>query len=157
MKEQFSCALTGHRDLPAQFDRRRLFDELESIIRSGCTYFYCGMAEGFDLTALQLLIELKDRYPLFIEACVPFKGQARKFSEQNRLLYDDLILQCDKVTTLSDKYQKGCFLVRDRYMADRADLVFAYCTKKTGGTAYTVRYALSLGLKVIFSGAGFTF
>ena len=153
MKEQLSCALTGHRVLPATFDRRRLFEELEEIIRSGCNYFFCGMAEGFDLTSLSLLLELKDRYPIHIEACVPFRGQSKKFSEQNRRLYHDLILQCDKITTLSDEYQKGCFLVRDRYMVDRADLVFAYCTKSTGGTAYTVRYALSLGVKVIFSGA----
>ena len=54
-----SCALTGHRILPPSFDRRILFDEIEELIRKGYTSFFCGMAEGFDLLSLQLLIELK--------------------------------------------------------------------------------------------------
>ena len=136
-----ACALTGHRALPAQFDRRALFDEFEALLKEGYTDFFCGMAEGFDLLSLQFLVELKARYPIYIEACVPFRGQENSFSRENRTLYRDLIEKCDKVTVLFEKYRNGCFLARNRYMVDCCDLLFAYCTKETGGTAYTVRYA----------------
>lgn len=146
-----SCALTGHRELPDGLDRKLLFEELENLIREGYEYFFCGMAEGFDLLALGFLIELKENYPISVEACVPFLGQENSFSKENRSLYQDLISRCDKVTVLFPNYKKGCYLIRDRYMADCADLIFAYCTKRTGGTAYTVRYAKQTGKKVKFS------
>ena len=152
-----ACALTGHRDLPASFNRRILFDELEDLIRKGCDTFFCGMAQGFDLTCLQLLIELKEHYPVYVEACVPFKGQENGFSFENRSLYRDLIKKCDHVTILFERYQNGCYLVRDRYMVDCSDFLFAYCTRSTGGTAYTVRYANSLNKKVVYSKAGEVF
>ena len=149
-----SCALTGHRVLPDTFDRKLLFDELEGLIKEGCTSFFCGMAEGFDLLSLQFLVELKESYPIYIEACVPFKGQERTFSHPYRLLYTDLIKKCDRVTYLFENYKNGCFLVRDRYMVDCSDLLFAYCTRSSGGSAYTVRYAKSLKKQVIYSKAG---
>ena len=46
----------------------------------------------------------------------------------------------DEYILLSDIYYKGCMLARDRYMADQADVLLAYCKKETGGAAYTVRY-----------------
>ena len=149
-----SCALTGHRDLPAAFNRKLLYDELEGLIRDGCTSFFCGMAEGFDLMSLQFLVDLKENYPIYLEACVPFRGQERNFREHDRMLYHYLMRQCDHVTVLFDSYKNGCFLVRDRYMVDCSDLVFAYCTRSSGGTAYTVRYAKEAGKPVIFSKAG---
>ena len=152
-----SCALTGHRILPDTFNKRLLFDELEHIIKQGCNTFFCGMAEGFDLLSLQLLVELKESYPIYIEACVPFKGQEKSFSQENRLLYRDLIKKCDRVTTLFEGYKNGCFLVRDRYMVDCSDFLFAYCIQNEGGTAYTVRYANSLKKQVIYSKAGAPF
>ena len=143
------CALTGHRSLPADFDESRLTNELEALVRSGYTYFYCGMAEGFDLTALKALFHLKRRYPIKIEACVPYKGQENRFSFEMKRLYRELLPECDKTTVFFDHYKDGCFLVRNRYMADGADCVFAYCLRETGGTAYTVRYAESRGKPVV--------
>lgn len=141
--KRFTCALTGHRELPASFDNKLLYDTLEGLLIAGCDTFLCGMAEGFDLLALGLLIELKDRYEFYVEACVPFEGQERTFSEENRQKYFDLLARCDRETVLFDGYRKGCFLARDRYMVDLCDVVLAYCTKTTGGTYYTVSYAES--------------
>lgn len=148
-----ACALTGHRALPDRFNRKALFDEFEALIKKGYTDFFCGMAEGFDLLSLQFLVELKERYPIYIEACVPFRGQENSFSQENRLLYRDLIGKCDKVTVIFDEYKNGCFLARNRYMVDCADTLFAYCTKETGGAAYTVRYAKKTGKDVLFFSA----
>jgi len=145
-----TCALTGHRDLPDSFDRNALYDKLEELVKDGCDTFLCGMAVGFDLTALECLVHLKQKYKLFLEACIPFGGQESRYSEQEKERYRALIQWCDKKTVLFKGYRNGCFLVRDRYMVDCADCVFAYCTRATGGTAYTINYAREKGLEIFY-------
>lgn len=144
------CALTGHRDLPPDFDRNALYDKLEELAAGGCNSFLCGMAEGFDLLALDCLADLKQRYPLYLEACVPYRGFARRRSPKAIEEYNRLLSWCDRETVLFPSYRKGCYLLRDRYMVDCADVVLAYCKKETGGTAYTVNYARGKGLSVLF-------
>lgn len=144
------CALTGHRALPPGFDKNALYDALEELAAGGYTYFYCGMAEGFDLLSLECLAALKEKYGLFLEACIPFTGQETHFSRENRELYHKLLSRCDRRTELFPAYRGGCYLIRDRYMVDHADLLFAYCERETGGTAYTVRYAKAKGVETIF-------
>lgn len=147
--KHLSCALTGHRVLPETFDESLLKNELETLVKEGYLYFYCGMAEGFDLLSLKALLSLKESFPIEIEACIPYHGQENHFSAAMKELYRELLPKCDKKTVFFDRYTDGCFLVRNRYMVDRCDCVFSYCMKETGGTAYTVRYALSKGKKVV--------
>lgn len=149
MNEIKVCALTGHRDLDQTYDQNKLYDELESLIRRGCDKFYCGMAQGFDLEALSCLVKLKEKYRIFIEACVPFNGQEERFSRDERKKYRTLIGFCDGRTVLYEHYCDGCYLARDRYMVEHADIVLAYLRRDTGGTAYTVRYAKKRGLDVL--------
>ena len=143
-----TCALTGHRALPPDFDRNALYDGLEELILNGYNRFLCGMAMGFDLLALDCLVSLRSRYRIQIEACVPFDGQESKFPLEEKRRYRDLIAWCDVVHILYPSYQNGCYLARDRYMVERADLLFAYCTRDKGGTAYTVNCARELGVEV---------
>ena len=146
----FCCALSGHRDLPEDFDRNVVYDGLERIIKEGYTTFYCGMALGFDMLALECLLDLKKRYHVRIEACVPFPEQDKNFPFAEKKRYRKLLSACDVVRVISYEYFTGCFLTRDRYMVDRCDLLYAYCTKTEGGTAYTVKYAKSKGVEVRF-------
>lgn len=144
-----TCALTGHRELPPDFDKNRLYDKLEELIKDGCDTFLCGMAQGFDLAALDCLADLKRKYKFYVEACVPFEGQETGYPFSEKWKYRTLVDWCDRKTVLFERYQNGCYLVRDRYMVDCADVLLAYCTKKTGGTAYTMKYALEKKIPVI--------
>ncbi len=144
----FCCALSGHRDLPEDFDGNAVYDDLEQIIREGYTEFLCGMAKGFDLLALQCLLDLKRRYHVRVVACIPFRGQEKHYPPKEREIYRELLERCDETRVLSEGYFNGCFLARDRYMADECDLLYAYCIRTKGGTAYTVRYAISRGKEV---------
>ena len=145
-----ACALTGHRELPKDFDTNALYDRLEEFIKDGYDTFFCGMAEGFDLKALECLRDLKGKYHIYIEACVPYEGQELHFPLREKEKYRELIEWCDRKTVLFPSYRNGCFLVRNRYMVDCADTVLAYCVKTSGGTAYTVNYAKEKGKKVEF-------
>ncbi len=142
------CALTGHRDLPGSFDRNALYDGLEELIKEGYTFFCCGMARGFDLAALECLVDLKQRYHVRLEACIPYAGYEHGMPKSARLRYEVLLTWCDEKTVLYPAFFPGCFLARDRYMVEKADLLYAFCIRKTGGTAYTVGYAQKLGKPV---------
>ncbi len=154
MKEQRGkvCALTGHRDIFPDFNENILYDTLEELIGEGYDCFLCGMAKGFDLIALECLKNLKKKYRLTIEACIPYEGQEKAFSDDERKKYRELLDWCDRKTILYREYRSGCYLSRDRYMVDCADIVLAYCKRETGGTAYTVDYANRKGIPVRFVG-----
>lgn len=143
-----TCALTGHRALPEGFDKNKLYDTLEEKIREGYDEFLCGMAVGFDLVALDCLVALRRAYPIRIVACIPFDGQERSFSEEDKRIYRELLTWCDEKRVLLPAYRNGCYLARNRYMVDRADHLLAYCVKDKGGAAYTVQYAKKKGLSV---------
>ncbi len=136
-----SCAFTGHRKIEENFDGQSLVDIINELIMNGVNTFYCGMATGFDLLAAETLLRMKESYPhVRLIACIPYYGQEEKYSETDKKRYVEIVKKADEQALISDRYYKGCMLKRDRYMADRADILVAYKRKDTGGTAYTVRY-----------------
>ena len=136
-----SCAFTGHRDLQENFDKTLLINTIEMLVQKGVNVFYNGVSKGFDLLSAQCVLSLKAKYPsIKLIACVPYYGQERKFSPAEQEIYAEILKKSDETFVLSDHYFRGCPLVRDRYMADRADVLVVYKRKETGGTAYTVGY-----------------
>lgn len=139
-KQYLSCAITGHRSLPQDFCKDAVRNSLISLIEQGVTTFYNGLAIGFDLLTAELLMELKEIYPFIrVCGCVPFYGQERYFSAEDKDRYAAVYKQCDEVVTLSDSYYKGCYHKRNLYMIERADVLYAYCLTARGGAAYTVK------------------
>ena len=60
------------------------------------------------------------------------------------------ILECaDEVLVMYEHYVRGCMHARNRKMADDSSKCVAFCTEKTGGTAYTVNYADKKGIEII--------
>ena len=140
-KEIKTCAFTGHRELGERFSKSKLKKEIESLIQKGVEIFYNGMAVGFDLLAAETVLSLKKKYPFIkLVACIPCYNQEKNYREKDKKRYAKIHRQLDEYVMTSDVYYKGCMLTRDRYMADRADVLLAYCVKETGGAAYTVRY-----------------
>ena len=136
-----TCAFTGHRGLESGFSKRSLKKEIENLIKIGINTFYNGMAVGFDLLAAETVLSLKKKYPYVkLIACIPCYNQERNYKEEDKKRYVKVYKKVDEYILLSDIYYKGCMLARDRYMADQADVLLAYCKKETGGAAYTVRY-----------------
>lgn len=136
-----TCAFTGHRNLSDDFSVKELDKQIEEVIKKGVEIFYNGMAMGFDLLAAERVLAVKRKFPqIKLIACVPFYGQEKYFSETDKKRYDKILKKADEVMTLSEKYYKGCLHERNRYMAERGDILITYCKEETGGTAYTVKY-----------------
>ena len=135
-----ACVFTGHRELGEDFSARKLKNAIEELIKEGVTDFYNGMAKGFDLAAATAVIRLKKKYPqIRLIACIPCYGQEKYFCEKDKKTYVSTLKKADEQITLSPTYYKGCMQVRDRYMAERAQVMIAYCKKQEGGAAYTVK------------------
>ena len=151
MKEQ-TCCLTGHRRLPEDFSslRLRLKEAIKELAERGVKSYYCGGATGFDTLAGFAVIDAKKSRPeLRLMLALPCEGQDRYWSLSQKNDYNKLLSAADETIYVSERYHTGCMLLRDRYMVDCSAFCLAYCTQKTGGTVYTVRYAQSRGLEVV--------
>lgn len=139
-KQIKTCVFTGHRELGSDFSKKKLKDEIKGLILQGVDTFLCGMAIGFDLLAAETVLSLKRKNPqIRLVACIPCIGQEKYFSKADQKRYVSALQKADEKVMLSDSYYKGCMQVRDKYMAERGDVMLAYCKKRDGGTAYTVR------------------
>ena len=141
-KTENACCFTGHRHI-TEDERPHLYAALRQIIRElvttdGITTFYAGGAQGFDTLAAMAVLDARDTFPeIRLVIVLPYANQVDRWCT------------ADKVICLADHYYNGCMFVRNRYLVDQSSLCVSYQTKQTGGTAYTVKYALKKGVKVI--------
>lgn len=152
--EEKVCSFTGHRALPQEKMteiREAVRAQAERLILEGVRCFRVGGAVGFDTLAVEVLFELRERHPeMRVELFYPFDGFCSSWGEEQieaymRLwpCYDRRICVCKASVRPAYAYLK-----RDRALVDGADYLIAYCTKRSGGTAYTVRYAEKCGCDV---------
>ena len=158
---QESCCFTGHRPakLPWKFNesdprcrelKRRIADAVETAYLEGYRHFLCGMAQGCDLYFCEAVLALRTQYPdITVEAAIPCPTQADTWPAAQRERYRRLIDACNLETMVSEKYTSGCMQRRDRYMVDHASLLIAVFDGTTGGTQYTMQYAMSRGVDII--------
>ena len=145
-----TCALTGHRILGEDFDTAALVCALEILIGEGVDTFYNGLAIGFDLVSAEEIIKLKKKYPfLRLVGCMPFYGQEKNYSADEKRRYAEIVKNCDEIVIFAEHYYKGCFLKRNDYLCERADALLAYQHSEKGGTAYTVKKFKKTGGKII--------
>ena len=151
MKEQ-TCFLTGHRELPRDTDElvRRLTDAICGRIEAGVRHFGVGGAVGFDTLAAEVLLNLRDTlYPqIRVIAVEPFDGFTSRWTDAQRARRQALLPRYDKRVCLLPRGSREAYLARDRYLVDNSAHCISYCNRTSGGTAYTVRYALRRGLYV---------
>lgn len=96
-----------------------------------------------------LLLELKkENSRMRIIEVLPFEGYRAKWTPEQQLHAKNLDRQMDKIVYVSMEPSRGAYLARDRHLVDGSRYCICYCNKPTGGTAFTVKYALERGLTV---------
>ncbi len=136
------CIFTGHRELPPDPAplRAALLRQIAALAADGYTDFLSGGAMGFDLLAAEAVLLLRPALPdIRLVMVLPCENQDRAYPPAARARYREILAQADLVRYTSHHYYKGCMLVRDRVLAEAADLCLCWLTRSTGGTAYTVR------------------
>ena len=158
---QESCCFTGHRPnkLPWGYHeedprcaelKKRMSHVLEAVYQEGYRHFICGMAQGCDTYFCECALALRQIHPdVTVEAAIPCPTQAAAWPAADRRRYEHLVAQCDFETVVSAQYSSSCMQRRDRYMVDHASLMIVAFDGSSGGTFYTVQYALRRGLELI--------
>ena len=112
-----TCCITGHRDIPAErksIVRELLRREILTAIEDGYTRFISGVAAGAELLFAEIGVELKENYPITLEAALPCPGRVKTPDPA----FQRLIRRCDTVKIHAERYYKGCYARRNRYMVD---------------------------------------
>lgn len=152
MKDKTAC-FTGHRKIPTWGTKKlvaRLRKIMVELIEEGYLYFGAGGALGFDTMAAQTVLALREQYPdIKLILVLPCLSQTRGWSANDIETYEDIKSKADKVVYTSQEYTSGCMHKRNRHLVDNSSVCICYLTEETGGTAYTVNYALSKGVRVI--------
>ena len=153
MNRLITCAFTGHRpaDLPdrGQEDARQalalksqLKETVNTLIDQGVNCFCGGGALGFDTWAAEAVLESRRQHShIRLHLILPCWGQEKSWQPQDQRRYRKIVEQADLTRFLASHYHIGCMQDRNRALVDGADVIVGYCTKKTGGTAYTLSYA----------------
>lgn len=157
-----SCAFTGHRpkSLPWGYSesdprcvqlKKKLKEAIIKLIEIDICTYYNGLAEGFDMYAAEVLLELKhEGYPIYLIGCIPCGNQADFYKAENKILYEKIKESCDELYYVTEgRYFNGCMHLRNKYMVDNCSILLAYCKSDKGGTASTVKYAQKQGLDII--------
>ena len=144
-------AFTGHRNYSGDKDNY-LREAVVALYEAGHTTFLCGMAEGFDIAAAEIVLSLKGELKeIKLECVIPFRGHnltmpSAEWAERYRRVLE----AADSAVTLSESYNVDIYHQRNDYLVDNAvALICYYSGKVRSGTGYTVRRALKKGIQTI--------
>ena len=152
MRLKTAC-FTGHRDIPA-IEVKGVTERTERAIQrlydKGVRFFGVGGALGYDTLAAEVLFRLRASYMLDIKIILvyPFDGFTDRWKPAQVANHETRLPFYDKVVRVADKPSREAYLARDRHLIDSSAYCIAYQTRDSGGTAYTTRYARSLGIDV---------
>ena len=147
-----ACCFTGHRDLP-KGEAERLTEKARALIlqliHEGFTEFRVGGAVGFDMIMAELLLRLRDeeKQEIRIISVIPFPSWRAKWSSEEIRRQNVILEKSNEVIFVRQHYCQGIYMIRNRALADGAQVCIAYCNRPKGGTAWTVRYAKQNGLR----------
>jgi uncharacterized phage-like protein YoqJ len=147
-----TCCFVGHKDIPPGEQLKilaRVEHRLIPLIQQGVTYFGVGGSLGFDALMADMLVSLKASHPrIRIIEVLPFEGYRSKWSLEQQRHAEKIDKQVNKIVYIAKEPSRGVYLLRDRHLIDCSAYCISYCTRTTGGTAYTVKYALEHGVTV---------
>ena len=148
-----TCCFTGHQDIPRWEEQKiltRVRYLLWPLVMNGVKYFGVGGAVGFDMFVAEYLLNLRDhdRKMIKIISVLPYPEWREKWAEEDIRRQDAIMRRSDKVTFVRDAYCNDVYLIRNRKLVDESGYCISYCNRRTGGMAYTVRYAMKKGLQV---------
>ena len=151
--KSITCCFSGHRKIPKDnyaFIQSNLRTAVVNNIEKGYRFFETGGALGFDTMAAQTILELKEIYSqIKLILVLPCITQTKSWLKDDIDEYNRIKELADEVVYTSKEYSKGCMHKRNRYLVDHSTLCISYLTESKGGTAYTVKYAESKGVRVI--------
>ncbi len=142
-------AFTGHRTYDGTANEL-LRATIGELYNKGARHFRVGMAEGFDLTAGEMVVELMaSDGAIILEACIPWPTFDAHLNAEERVLYNDILKHATVVRYSDNAYHPAIFRHRNDMLVEGADTLVAWWNGAQSGTAYTVKRAKKLGINII--------
>ena len=124
-------------------------DAIRSQAERGVDVFLCGMARGCDFYFAEAVLALKgEGAKVRLEAVLPCPEQPSRWPRADTKRYERILMECDAVYLVQERYTDGCMLRRNRAMIDRCDALISVWDGSPGGTAAAVRYAQYKGVAI---------
>ncbi len=142
MQIEKTCCFTGRREIPKERIREiklSLLIEITQAIKHGYTNFISGFAEGADLFAAEIISDLKPKMKnLTLHGAIPYRARLNT-KDKN---FQNLIMNCDDITVISEKSTPDCYFKRNKFMIENSSLLIAvWDGTESGGTYNTIEYA----------------
>lgn len=100
--------------------------------------------------AAQVVLSLKKEFPhIKLILVLPCEDQAARWTAKDQAVYEEIKRQANKVVYIAKRYTPDCMFARNRHLVDNSSACICYLTRKSGGTFYTVDYALRRRVRVI--------
>ena len=136
------CTFAGHREVWDVGIQAALDEEVEKLLeKEGQYVFYSGGMGQFDALCAAAVRRGKLRHPesdIKLVLVLPYMKQEinadKRYFEE---IYDDIIVPEE----LMGVHYKQAIGKRNRWMVDRADVLFSYVYREFGGAYKTLRYA----------------
>lgn len=142
-------AFTGHRTYDGKANEL-LRATIGELYNKGARHFRVGMAEGFDLTAGEMVVELMaSDDAIILEACIPWPTFDAHLNAEERVLYNNILKHATVVRYSDNAYHPAIFRHRNDMLVEGADTLVAWWNGANSGTAYTVKRAKKLGINII--------
>lgn len=164
MEKERVCCFTGHRPEGLPWGENEgsalcmglkavLAQEVETAWREGYRQFWCGMARGSDLYFAEAVLACQSVHPeAELLAAVPCPNQTRGWPKKDVERYWHILrwIGGNRCTLVSPEWTRQCMHKRNEYMVDRSSRIIAvYDGKSSGGTRYTLQYAMKMGLNSV--------
>ena len=147
-----TCSFTGHRQISPEVrpSLKALLDKaVEYAYSEGCRTFICGGALGFDTMAARAVISYRMMHKdVRLVLALPCIDQDAMWSDSQKNSYEFTVSEADEVMYVSDSYTKDCMAKRNRFLAEKADILIAYSGRANSGAAQTVRMAERLNKRI---------
>ena len=139
MTEIYRVAFFGHRriDRLGEIEERLVPILKELILTKEYVEFYIGRNGEFDefvASVIKRVQKQTDKQNSVLILTLPY---AVKDIEYYADYYDEIVIP----DTIGKAHPKGAITLRNRWMADTADLVIAYIEREEGGAYAAVKYA----------------
>ena len=152
IRTENAACFTGHRVISKEllYTMPHMLNScIRKQINDGFADFITGGALGFDTYAAQEIIKLRAEFPqIRLILALPCPEQADKWNKSQIALYKKIIVNADVVYYVSEKYDSGCMMRRNKFMVDNSQRCIFYIERNSGGTYKTVEYAMEQNKKL---------
>lgn len=164
---EHTVCFTGHRpsklpDAKALSFTSELEHAILSRIQQGKKIFINGYMAGFDILAGEMVLKQRQLHPhILCITIAPFHigyFDNDNWNEHWKKRAIEVYYASDMAFSLEEKYRRGIYYARNDFMLEHASDVVCYYKglitdirghrKKGGGTEYTIKKAMDLGLEI---------